>query len=332
MREMKTRITALLLCFVVALGLMAGCSSEKPAAEPAAPASTAEPAPADTAEPAAPAGNYKVTLITMDQMDQHWVNVDKGCKEAVAELGNVDYNWLAPDVKDDAKQIECINNAVAGGAQAILLAANGPDAVTASLKEAEAAGVKIVYVDSAADYPGVATLATDNKAAGTTAGNEMIKALEAAGITEGKIGIVNVNAATASTVAREEGFRAAFEGTKFEILETQYGDGDAAKSKDIAANYITQGCVGIFGANEGSTVGTGNAIQEAGGTVIGVGFDKSDTILGLIKNGFLLCTMAQNPDVMGREGVKVAVKALSGETIDQTNVDTGVSVLNKDTI
>ena len=329
---MKTRITALLLCFVVALGLMAGCSSEKPAAEPAAPASTAEPAPADAAEPAAPAGNYKVTLITMDQMDQHWVNVDKGCKEAVAELGNVDYNWLAPVVKDDAKQIECINNAVAGGAQAILLAANGPDAVTASLKEAEAAGVKIVYVDSAADYPGVATLATDNKAAGTTAGNEMIKALEAAGITEGKIGIVNVNAATASTVAREEGFRAAFEGTKFEILETQYGDGDAAKSKDIAANYITQGCVGIFGANEGSTVGTGNAIQEACGTVIGVGFDKSDTILGLIKNGFLLCTMAQNPDVMGREGVKVAVKALSGETIDQTNVDTGVSVLNKDTI
>ena len=130
---MKTRITALLLCFVVALGLMAGCSSEKPAAEPAAPASTAEPAPADAAEPAAPAGNYKVTLITMDQMDQHWVNVDKGCKEAVAELGNVDYNWLAPDVKDDAKQIECINNAVAGGAQAILLAANGPDASRSSM-------------------------------------------------------------------------------------------------------------------------------------------------------------------------------------------------------
>ena len=47
---MKTRITALLLCFVVALGLMAGCSSEKPAAEPAAPASTAEPAPPQTAK------------------------------------------------------------------------------------------------------------------------------------------------------------------------------------------------------------------------------------------------------------------------------------------
>ncbi|HBD00911.1 MAG TPA: BMP family ABC transporter substrate-binding protein [Lachnoclostridium sp.] len=268
----------------------------------------------------------------MDQMDQHWVNVDAGAQKAVKELGNVDYKWLAPDVKDDAKQIECINNAVAGGAQAILLAANGPDAVTASLQEAIDAGVKVVYVDSAASLPAIQTLATDNKAAGKTAGDEMIKALKEKGIESGKIGIVNVNAATASTVAREEGFRSAFEETKFEILETQYGEGDAAKSKDIAANYITQGCVGIFGANEGSTVGAGNAIQEAGETVIGVGFDKSDMILQLIKNGYLLATMAQNPDVMGYEGMKTAVNALEGKDTGDKNVDTGVSVLTKDTL
>ena len=39
----------------------------------------------------------------------------------------------------------------------------------------------------------------------------MLGALEAAAIKEGKIGIVNVNAATASHVAREAGFREAFE-------------------------------------------------------------------------------------------------------------------------
>ena len=42
-------------------------------------------------------------------------------------------------------------------------------------------------------------------------------------------------------------------------METQYGEGDAAKSQTIAENYITQGVVGIFGCNEGSTTGTGNA-------------------------------------------------------------------------
>lgn len=317
---MKHRLFVFLLCIAMTVSLISGCGS-KPA----------EQTPAEDKKSEQPAADkkYKVYLITMDQMDQHWVNVDKGCQKAVAELGNIDYKWLAPDVKDDAKQIECINNAVAGGANAILLAANGPTAVTSALEEAKKADVKIVYVDSPADFKAVATLATDNQAAGTLAGKEMIKALDAAGIKEGKIGVVNVNAATASTVAREKGFRAAFEGSKFELLETQYGEGDAAKSKDIAANYITQGCVGIFGANEGSTVGTGNAIKEAGKKVVGVGFDKSDTILNLIKEGHLLCTMAQNPDVMGYEGMKTAAKALAGETIDKTNVDTGVSIIDK---
>lgn len=277
-------------------------------------------------------GKSKVYLITMDQMDQHWVNVDAEAKKAAGELGNIEYTWLAPDVKDDAKQIEAINNAVAGGANAILLAANGPDAVTQALEEAKNAGVKIIYVDSAADFPAEQTLATDNEAAGKTAGTEMINALKKAGVTEGSIGIVNVNSATASTVAREKGFRSAFDGTSFKILETQYGEGDAAKSKEIAANYITQGVVGIFGANEGSTVGAGNAIQESGKKVIGVGFDKSDMILELIKNGHLLCTMAQNPDVMGYEGMKTAAKVLAGEKIEKKNVDTGVSVINAEAL
>lgn len=69
----------------------------------------------------------------------------------------------------------------------------------------------------------------------------MLKVLDEAGVTSGKIGIINVNAATDSCVNREEGFRAAFEGTDFELMETQYGEGDAAKSQSIAENYITQG-------------------------------------------------------------------------------------------
>jgi len=273
--------------------------------------------------------NKKIYLITMDQMDQHWQNVNAGCEKAVAELGGIDYKWLAPDIKDDNKQIESINNAVAGGADVILLAANGPNAVTSALKEATSAGVKIVYVDSAADYPGDQILATDNEAAGTTAGKQMLDALKAKGVTSGSIGIINVNAATASTVAREKGFRKAFEGSSYSILETQYCNGDAAVAKDMSANFITQGVVGLFGANEGSTVGVGNAIQEAGNAVVGVGFDKSDMILSLIDKGYILCTMAQNPDVMGYEGIKTAVDVLNGKTISKKYVDTGVSVIKK---
>ena len=275
------------------------------------------------------AAGEKIALITMDSIDQHWVTLNEGAQEAAAELG-VTVTFMAPNTKDDAQQIEQVNNAVAGGYQAIIVAANGPDAISSALKEAAAQGVKLIYVDSPANVEAEATFSTDNTAAGKTAGETMLAELEKRGVTEGKIGIINVNAATASCVMREEGFRSAFEGTAFELLETQYGEGDAAKSQTIAENYVIQGVVGIFGCNEGSTTGAGNAIKASGSdAIVGVGFDKSDAILGLIQDGYLLATMAQNPDVMGYEGVKAAVAALNGESLGGAVTDTGVSVLTK---
>ena len=271
---------------------------------------------------------WKIALITMDSVDQHWVSLNEGAQAKAKELG-VEVTFMAPNSKDDAQQIECVNNAVAGKYDAIMVAANGPDSITSALKEAQEAGIKIVYVDSPANLDAEATFSTDNKAAGKTAGEELLKALEAANVTSGNIGIVNINASTDSTVNREAGFREAFEGKGYTLLETQYGEGDAAKSQTIAENYITQGVVGIFGANEGATTGVGNAIKANGSGIIGVGFDKSDAILNLIEDGHLLCTMAQNPDVMGTMGVEACVRALEGEDLGGAVTDTGVSVLTK---
>ena len=332
MRKLK-KASAALTAAILTAAMLAGCGGGDSKDAKDSDTKTADTDKKDTEDKDTSSGDkYKVVLITMDSIDQHWVSVDKGGQKAADELGNVEYKFMAPDKKDDAQQIECINNAVADGAQAIVIAANGPDAVTAALEEAKSAGVKIVYVDSTANTDAEATFSTDNVAAAKQAGEEMIKALEAKKITEGKIGIVNVNTSTMTCIWREEGFRSAFEGSKFELLETQYGEGDVAKSQDIASNYITDGCVGIFGTNEGATVGVGNAVKGADADVVAVGFDKSDAILNLVKEGAILCTMAQNPDVMGYEGVKAAVKVLEGETLTETDVDTGVSVITKDTL
>jgi ribose transport system substrate-binding protein len=333
------KLLAYILSMVMVMALLVGCSSDKPEEAASTKEGTTKEGTEkkdtakkeDTEKKEDTGKKNKIILITMDSIDQHWVNVDKGAQKAADELG-AEYKWMAPDKKDDAQQIERVNNAVADGADAIVIAANGPDAITAALEEAKNAGIKIVYVDSPANTEACATFSTNNKAAGKTAGGVLLEELKAQNISEGKIGIVNVNPSTDSVVQREMGFREAFEGTSFEILETQYGEGDVAKSQEIAENYITQGVVGIFGTNEGSSVGVGNAIKGAGGSVVGVGFDKSDANISLVKDGSLLAIMAQNPDVMGYEGVKAAVQAINGEEIPEKDVDTGVSVITKDTL
>ena len=277
-------------------------------------------------------GDYKIALITMDSVDQHWVSLKEGAEEE-AKADDVTVDFMAPDVKDDAKQIECINNAVAGGYDALMVAANSEDAVSGALQEAIDAGMKLVYVDSPANVEAEATFSTDNKAAGKTAGEEMIKALEDKGIKDGSIGIVNINTSTNTAIQREAGFREAFEGTDYELLETQFCEGDAAKAQTIAENYITEGVVGIYGTNEGASTGVGNAIKASGSDeIIGVGFDKSDTLKGLIEDGYLVCTMAQNPDQMGKLGVQACIKALNGEDLGGEVTDTGVSVLTKESL
>jgi ribose transport system substrate-binding protein len=285
----------------------------------------------DVATSADSNAKFKVYLITMDKMDQHWVSVDKGAAD-MAAIAGITYKWDAPDKKDNAKQIECVNNAVADGANLIMLAANDPVAISAAVADAKAKGVKIIYVDSPANEEAIATLSTDNYGAGKTAGETMIKELDAAGKTSGSIGIISVNTATNSTMNREAGFRAAFDADgRFTVLTTEYKDGDAAASQESAAGFITGNTdlVGLFGANEGSTVGVGNAIKANNGGIIGVGFDKSDAILNLLKDGSLKAAMAQNPYTMGYLGMAQAIAALKGYSTGPAKIDTGVAVLTK---
>lgn len=273
---------------------------------------------------------WNISLITMDSMDQHWVSSFNGAKAAADELG-VTVTFDSPDTKDDNKQIEKINNAVAAGKDGIILAANAPDAPVAALREAADAGVKILYIDSAANFDTLRLFATDNRAGGQKVGERLVQELRANGVTSGKIGIIGVNQATESCNQREFGFRDALEGQGYELLATQYCDGDPTRAKEIADNYIAQGCVAVYGANEGSTVGAGNAAKEAraaGSTVIACGSDASDTNKQLVREGALLCIMGQNPYQMGYLSVYAMVDLLNGVDLgDYQYVDTGVNII-----
>lgn len=277
--------------------------------------------------------SYTVYLITMDLTDSYWKSIDDGCQQAVSELGNVTYKWIGPDAHDDAQQSACIDDAVADGANAILIAANSADGVNGSLKKAEEAGCKIIYVDSAASYDCVTALATDNNIAGRTAAETMKKKLEEKGITKGTIGVMGVTKDTASCVAREEGFREAFEGTDFTLADTVYMKDDAANIKNAVKDGLTEKYVGFFGTNEGTTVSIGEAVKEDGAESVIIGFDTSDAVLSLVSEGIIQATMQQNPTVMGHDGITIAVQALEGTyTETNTKTDTGVTVITQDSM
>lgn len=281
-------------------------------------------------------GAYKITLITMDQIDVHWQNVNAGCKKAVGDLQkqgyDVELSWMAPETKDNAQQITKIENAIANKTQAIMLAATDATACNKAIEEAIAAGIKVVYIDSPATVKAEATFSTDNKAAGKQAGELLLKTLQSAGIKEETIGIVGAQAGAQSCVDREEGFKEVFKGQGYKLLETQYSDGDATKAQELATNMVNNGAVALYGVNESAAIGVGNATKATSQKIYAVGFDASSAVCSLIKNDNLVGAMAQKPANMGYNAVFAAVASLEGQALNGDVVDTGAVVVTEENV
>ena len=274
---------------------------------------------------------YKIYLITMDLADDFWKSIDSGCRKAVSEIGDIDYNWIGPDINEDAPQMLCIDQAVAEGAEAILLAASSPRGVNASLEKAAQAGVKIIYVDNAAEFDCVAFLATDNELAGMIAGETMQKALSEAGIKSGTIGLMVNKSNVTSTALRVKGFRKAFENTDFKLDDTFFMEDEPQRIKTFVSEHPEY--VAFFGSNERTALALGEQIRDSGSKQIVVGFDTSDAVLSLLYDGAIYATLKQKPQLMGHDGIKIAVETLKG-TYKEKNarIDTGVEVIYRDSI
>ncbi|MDR1551053.1 MAG: substrate-binding domain-containing protein [Hungatella sp.] len=274
--------------------------------------------------------NYKIYLITMDKSDQFWTVMDNGAREMASMLG-VTYEWDAPLTRDVNKQIQIFNNAVAAGADAIMLAASDPLKISMAVEEAKAKGVKIIYVDAPALEEAVITLATDNYTAGKIAGENMFYELEEIGVTNGSIGIIGVTPESRTTVNREMGFRDYFKPfVTYQILETIYTNGDPELAKQATEKYIRDNpnLVGVFSTNEGSTLGMGYALRENDINIIGIGFDITEIIQEMIKDNTIKATLVQNPFTMGYLGMAEAVAALRGFDTGPQLINTGVAVVN----
>ena len=109
------------------------------------------------------------------------------------------------------------------------------------------------------------------------------------------------------------------------VLDPQYGDGDQAKSADIAKSIIAAhpDLTGFFGANEGSAIGVVKGVQESKKTGLTiVGFDSGKAQVDAIKSGLMAGAVTQDPVGMGAATVKAAVQAINKQSLPKT-IDTG---------
>ena len=109
-----------------------------------------------------------------------WDDVRKGAEDAGEEFGyDIVYRQGTSD-NDYSSQEADIQDAIKKKAKAIVIAPNGKTELNSAFEEAEKAGIKIININSKADYDGVVTFVRcSDKESGSLAARNAVKLLKA---------------------------------------------------------------------------------------------------------------------------------------------------------
>ena len=349
---MKKKVLAVLLGGCMVAGLVAGCGSKDGGTS-------------DGGDGADSGSSYHFEVVVKSFQSTYWQAAIRGIDAAVEELG-VTVNTTGPNAESDiADQVNMLNNAISQNPDGIALAANDQSAVIDSLKDALDAEIPVVCFDTGVpDAPEgsvIATIATDNEAAGAVAAEnmyEVIKDTIANATEQVRIGEVNQDATSANISGRGMGFINKMkelieaDGKTVAVIGNQYyvdqveNNGDEGSADVIievavpaqttvelsateASNIMNkEDTIAIFGSNQVTAEGVLTANQNLSVLaatpeegIVGVGFDAGATLKAAVADGTLIGAVTQAPVDQGNLAIKALYDYCEGKEVKDIATD-----------
>lgn len=278
---------------------------------------------------AQPDANKNITLMVGVKGDPFYVSMECGASAAAKKLG-YKLQVQGPDKFDATLQNPLLDAVAAAKPAALLVAPNDVKASASPLKRIQAAGTKVVLVDTIVTDKsvGVSRIATDNELGGVKAAD----ALKRLGV-KGKVLVISTDPGVSSVDARVLGFgkRAKALGLTL-VSKTQYSHNEPATAAQIIAASLAKNpdLQGVFATNLFTAQGVSTGVRQAGksGKVKVVGFDAGPDQIKQLKAGQVQALVAQKPYDIGQKGVEQAVAALTGRPV-QKNIATTSLIVTK---
>ena len=281
---------------------------------------------------------YKIGFVPKSLSNPYFITMNEGI-EAEAKLQNVELVVQSPEKETDvARQIQIIEDMITQQVDAILVTPAGAKELASVIKKANDAGIIVIDIDEKLDADMLAAedahydtyIASDNFLGGQLAAELMIKKLGG----EGEVAILEGAPGHAVAIARAGGFNDGISKSNIKVVASQTANWARDEGFNVFQNMLTANpnIKGVFAASDLMALGASEAAQQAGRSdIVIIGFDANDEAKEAVKNGTMAGTVAQDPELMGRTGVQLAVKALSGETISkETPVE--IQLVTKETL
>jgi ribose transport system substrate-binding protein len=220
---------------------------------------------------------------------------------------------------DAARQISNVEDLIQRKVSVILLNPTDSDAVASVVKEADAAGIRVISLDRAVNGATVSVqVASNNVGGGEMAANFLLNKLGGKGNLVELVGIPGSSAARERGKGFDEVIRAHPGVT---LVAEQPANFDRAQGLVVMENILQRdrNIQGVFAQNDEMALGAATALDEAGLRHVAiVGFDATPDGVAAVRGGELSATIQQKPDLIGKLGVDAAEQLLEGKSVPAT--------------
>ena len=251
---------------------------------------------------------------------------------AAAKAAGVQYMWIAPQNTQGATQVKIVEDLIAKHVDGIAISVNEPKSVEGVIKQAMAAGIKVLTFDSDSSNSGRSMyIGTINSAAGETMGQSMAKALGG----KGKVAVVTGQLGASNLNERIAGIKKALAANPgIQIVATEGTEDDLAKAVSVSEALLRghPDLAGVFGVSQVGGPAMAKVLAQKefsarkGKLKVFAFDDLPDTLKG-VKEGFIQGIMVQRPVTMGKLAVEQLLAQIGGSGTPK-DIDTGVTVVD----
>lgn len=293
----------------------------------------------DNGKPDQPA-KPKVALIMKSLANEFFSTMAEGARTHQAASG--EYDLVVNGIKDErdiSRQVELVQEMVASGVDAIVIAPADSQALIPSLRRAKKAGIVVVNIDNKLDAEMLAKedlqipfVGPNNEAGAKAVGDHLAKQLAKGD----SVAILEGLQASENGRARKSGFVQSMESAGVSVADSQSAQWEMSKANEVASAMLSEHpeIKAVLAANDNMAMGAVAAAKsvERSDDLLIVGFDNIAAMRDAIRDGKVLATADQHGDQLAAYGIETALKLIADPSASIQDVETPVDLVTAETL
>jgi ribose transport system substrate-binding protein len=286
-----------------------------------------------TAEP-------RIALVMKSLANEFFATMAEGAKRHQREHAPA-YELIVNGIKDErdlSRQVALVDEMLAQGVEAIVIAPADSKALVSACKRAQEAGIIVVNIDNKLDAQVLANqgikvpfVGPDNRAGAHQVGEYLTKRLKAGD----QVAMLEGIRTAFNGQERRLGFEDAMRAAGVSIIDSQTGQWETDLANRIASAMLSEhpGIRAFLCCNDNMALGALAAVKSVGKAdeVFIVGFDNIAAIQSAIKEGSVLATADQHADQLAVHGIELALTLYRHEA-QPTDTTTPVQLITAEVL